>query len=118
LAGRFSEIGERIFALGRKKASQICTGNWKEMSIVDGKNTRNRGKPLPTYICAQEFVPADCHTGLHKQHVPPAYMTNPGVTYTGANKPSYASQKEIQNVPESVFTRASPRGIYSTSAHI
>lgn len=31
LAGRFSEIGERIFTLGGKKASQLCTGPWGEI---------------------------------------------------------------------------------------
>ena len=56
------------------------------MSIMDGKNTRKKGKPLPTDINKKEFVAADNHANLHRQYVPPAYMTNPGVTYTGANK--------------------------------
>jgi len=35
LAGRFSEIGQQILAVGNKKASYICTGHWNEISPVE-----------------------------------------------------------------------------------
>jgi hypothetical protein len=115
LAGRFSEIGEKIFALGGKKALQICTGNWKEMSIMDGKNTRIKGKPLPIDVAKKEFVPADCHTHLHKQHVPPAYMTKPGVPYCGTSK---TAKGVPRSSPTPLSNYVSPRANCKTATAI
>lgn len=35
LAGRFSEIGEKIFSVGNKKASLITTGPWHEILMLE-----------------------------------------------------------------------------------
>jgi hypothetical protein len=90
LAGRFSEIGERIFELGRKKASQICTGPWQEMSIMDGKNSRVKGKPFPINPTLKAYAPAENHTNLHHIFIPPAYLTDPNITYTGSKRDAAA----------------------------
>ena len=67
------------------------------MSIVDGKNTRFKGKPLPTAPNYAAYVPADNHTRLHQQYVPPAYMIDPNVTYAGTVKDSGVA-KSTQNI--------------------
>ena len=85
LAGRFSEIGERIFSLGNKKAAQLCTGPWGEISMLDGI-PRKKVKPFPENPTLKSFEQGENHFKLHKTYVPPAYMTNPAIAYTGKSK--------------------------------
>ncbi len=42
LAGRFTEIGEKIFKLGSKKANQLCTGPWGHIQMLDGQTRKNK----------------------------------------------------------------------------
>jgi hypothetical protein len=37
LAGRFSEIGEKIFSLGNRKANLITTGPWNEILMIENE---------------------------------------------------------------------------------
>lgn len=37
LAGKYSEIGQRLFAVGQKKAGQIMTGPWGEIQILESE---------------------------------------------------------------------------------
>ena len=95
LAGRFSEIGERIFTLGGKKASHLCTGPWGEIQMLDGASTRKKVKPIPNEPNKCDYVPGENHASLHKLYVPPAYLTQPGVTYTGSR--NAVTQKNTLN---------------------
>jgi hypothetical protein len=78
--------------MGSKKGSQLCTGPWKEMNIMDGQGTRQRGKPLATAPNYAAYVPADNHAHLHTQYMPPAYMTDPNVTYAGTKREEIPSK--------------------------
>jgi len=40
LAGRFSEVGEKIFEMGNKKAFLITTGPWHEIQMKDSEKQK------------------------------------------------------------------------------
>lgn len=52
--------------------------------MLDSASTRHKVKPLPISPDKGDYLPGENHTNLHKQYVPPAYLTQPGVTYTGS----------------------------------
>jgi len=47
---------------------------------------RKKVKPYPEKPTLKMYEPAESHFKLHRIHVPPAYMTNADVPYTGKAK--------------------------------
>lgn len=62
LAGRFSEIGERIFSVGNKKAGLITTGPWHEIQMLESEAQKAKfEKNFPTYPNYKKFELGDNH---------------------------------------------------------
>lgn len=94
-AGRFSEIGQEIIRVGNRKASYICTGNWHEtFPIVETKKER----PLALSPTKLDYKPGDNHSKIHREYVPPAYMTNPGIPYSGSQTSLFNTQIQSEDL--------------------
>jgi len=87
MAGRFSEIGEKILKLGDKYAKQITTGPWGEILMIGSEAQKAKfEKSFPTHPHQTLYRPGENHTHLHKAFAPPGYMTCSNMSYTGAPK--------------------------------
>lgn len=60
LAGRFSEIGEKILQIGCRKASQICTGNWGDLRYDESMDLQNEKISVSPH--KEIYRPGDNHT--------------------------------------------------------
>lgn len=84
LAGRFSEIGSKIFEVGNKKAGLITTGPWHEILMLESEAQKAKfERSFPTYPHLKKYEVGENHQQLHKVHVPPAYLTQAGMKYNG-----------------------------------
>lgn len=60
LAGRFSEIGEKVFAAGTKDAHLIYTGPWNEIQMKDSaKQLAEFERTFPKHPHQKKWEPAD-----------------------------------------------------------
>lgn len=60
------------------------TGNWDK--LFEEKGQDKSLSPIPIEPHKKLYEAGDNNTSLHKVYVPPAYLAQPGGTYTGYKK--------------------------------